>query len=99
MHHVEWNQDDGTWRTMFEAVSCGGARAAYQQLDLFERAEVDHIIRLIELGPYHVDACRTRVSVPPLVLSAYDNGTWQITYRIVDPFIEIYGITRVDSRG
>ena len=43
---------------MFEAVSRGGARAAYDRLDLVERAEVDHIIRLIESGPYVDDARR-----------------------------------------
>jgi hypothetical protein len=82
---------------MFEAVSRGGTHAAYDQLDLVERAEVDHIIRLIELGPYAVDAHRVIVAVPPLVLSAYDNGTWLITYRVVEPFIEIYGIKRIES--
>jgi hypothetical protein len=84
---------------MFEAVSRGGARAAYDQLDHFERAEVDHIIRLIELAPHVADAHRISVVVPPLVLSAFDNGTWQITYRVVDPFIEIYGIQRTDACG
>jgi hypothetical protein len=82
---------------MFEAVSRGGARAAYDSLDLVERTEVDHIIRLIEIGPYADDAHRMTVAVPPLVLCAYDNGTWQVTYRVVDPFIEIYGINRTDA--
>lgn len=82
---------------MFEAISRGGARTAYGRLDLFERAEVDHIIRQIERAPYVDDAHRMMVAVPPLVLSAFDNGTWQITYRIVEPFIEIYSIKRIDS--
>jgi hypothetical protein len=82
---------------MFEAVSRGGARAAYDRLDLSERAEVDRIIRLIETGPYADDARRIMVAVPPLVLSAFDCGTWQITYRVVDPFIEIYGIKRIET--
>lgn len=84
---------------MFEAVSRGGARAAYDQLDLVERAAVDHIIRLIEIGPYVDDARRITVAVPPLVLNAYDDGIWQVTYRVVDPFIEIYGINRIDTYG
>jgi hypothetical protein len=83
---------------VFEAVSRGGARAAYGRLDAFERAEVDHIIRLIELGPYVEDDRKITVIVSPLVLNAYDNGTWQITYRVVDPFVEIYGIARVGVR-
>jgi hypothetical protein len=84
---------------MFEAVSRGGARAAYDRLNLVERAQVDHIIRLIESGPYGDDAYRITVTAPPLVLNAYNNGTWQITYRVVAPFIEIYGIKRIDARG
>jgi hypothetical protein len=83
---------------MFEAVFRGGARASYERLDILDRAEVDHIIRLIELNPYLDGVHKIEIVVAPLVLQAYDNGTWQITYRIAEPFIEIYGVDRAGKR-
>ncbi|MGH2603637.1 MAG: hypothetical protein ACRDJ9_30160 [Dehalococcoidia bacterium] len=83
---------------MFEAVFRGGARISYECLDVFDRAEIDHIIRLIELNPYLDGVHKIEIVIAPLVLQAYDNGTWQITYRIVEPFIEIYGVKRAERQ-
>jgi hypothetical protein len=80
---------------MFEAVFRGNARAAFDRLDLVEQARVRHLIRLIELQPSRDGGHKAPVVVSPLVLSAFDNGAWQVTYRTVEPFVEIYGIRRI----
>jgi hypothetical protein len=80
---------------VFEAVLRGAARAEYERLDIMDRAQVDHIIRLIELSPYIDGVHKIDVVVAPLVLRAYDNGTWRVTYRFVEPFVEIYSIRRL----
>jgi hypothetical protein len=82
---------------MFEAIFCGGARALYAQPDVFAQAEVDHIIRLIELDPFVDGVHKVRVVVPPLVLNAFENGAWRITYRVTEPFVEIYSIRRIST--
>lgn len=84
---------------MYEAVFRGGARASYNALEIDERAEVDHIIRLIELNPYIDGVHKVKVVVAPLVLWAYDNGTWRVTYRLVEPFVEIYSIRRLSTHS
>lgn len=80
---------------MFEAIFRGGARQAYTALSDDERREVDSILRLIELDPFEPSIFKTSVILPPIVLVGYNNGIWHLTYRIAEPFIEVYGIERL----
>ena len=81
---------------MFEAVFLGRSRRQYDALTWREQAEVDQIIRLIELDP-RVDNLRTFVYLHEgSVMRIYDDGRWQIAYRVVeDRYVEVYGITRL----
>ena len=83
---------------MFEAVFRGGARAAYGELDERERAEVDALIRLLELDPYLDETTKFKTLVAPLMMNAFDNGAWRIMYLIRHPFVEIYGIRPATRR-
>lgn len=80
---------------MFEAIFRGGARQSYAALCDDERREVDSSLRLIELDPFEPSIFKTSVILPPIVLIGYNNGIWHFTYRIVEPFIEVYGIERL----
>lgn len=79
---------------MFEAVFRGGARAAYTALDGREQGEIDALIRLLELDPYLDETTKFKILIAPLVMNAFDDGAWRITYLIRHPFIEIYAIRR-----
>lgn len=80
---------------MFEAVFRGAARASRNDLSIEDRAQVDHLIRLIELTPYIDGVFKAPFVVAPLVLVAFENGSWRIVYRIVESFVEIYSIRRL----
>lgn len=80
---------------MFEFVFVGRARRQYQSLSPEEQDEIDEVIRLLELDPWPDRIGKGQLAAPPLILNAYDDGRWQITYRVVDyRFIEIFAIAR-----
>ena len=81
---------------MFEDILKGRSRAQRAALSLEDQQEVDRLINLIELDPWHDDVHKAAFDMPPVVISVYDNGTWRIAYRVADnAFIEVYAIGRV----
>lgn len=81
---------------MFEAVYRGRFRGQFNVLSELEQAEVERLIRLIEIDPQIDNVHKADILVPPLVLRVYDNGIWRIVYRVVDDrFVELYAVTRI----
>ncbi len=80
--------------SVFEFVLVGRARSMYDAFTPEEQAEIDRAIRLLELDPWPDKIRKSVLAVSPLILNAYDDGRWQITYRVVDyRFIEIFAIS------
>ena len=81
---------------MFEAILLPAARAAYDRLSGDEQADVDRIIRLLELNPWADDTTKFTTTIGRRTAGVYDDDRWELVYRIVDDrFIEVLGISRV----
>ncbi|MBI2760130.1 MAG: hypothetical protein HYX51_01725 [Chloroflexi bacterium] len=83
---------------MFEVIYLPAARATRESLSEGERADVDRIVRLIEINPWADDTTKFAVRIGRWMAAVYDDDYWEIVYRVVDDhFVEIVGINRVGS--
>jgi hypothetical protein len=82
---------------MYEEKLLAPAQAFYRGLSDAERAEIDRLIAILRLDPKIDGLYKFEIQLQPVVGTIYDNGSWVITYRIVDNYvIEIWGIERAD---
>ena len=85
---------------MRESVLSPGARQAYERLSDADRAEVDRLIRLIELDPWADDVHKIEAGLDDQLWTTYNNGTWVIGYTLPDDAtVAIRGISRVNRTG
>jgi hypothetical protein len=83
---------------VFEAIYLPEARATREALSDEERADIDRIVRLIEINPWADDTTKFAVRIGRWMAGVYDDDRWEVVYRVVDDrFIEIAGINRVGS--
>ena len=81
---------------MPEYVLLGSARREYDDLSPAEQAEVDAIIRLLELDPWVDNVRKFALGTPGMQFTLYEDMRWQILYRVIDSeAVEIYIIERV----
>lgn len=81
---------------MFAAIFVTEARAVYDQLSGDDQAEVDGIIRLLELNPWADDTTKFTTVIGRWAVGVYDDNRWEVVYRVVDDrFIEVIGFTRI----
>ncbi len=75
---------------MFEAILLDAARAAYDALGGDDRLDVDRVLRLIEVNPWTDDVTKFTVVIDDVGLGVYDDGRWELVYRVVDErFIDV----------
>lgn len=80
---------------MFEAVLLPEAEKGRDLLDSADRAEVNRIIRLLELDPWSDDETKATITLGGIGFGVYDDGRWEVVYRVLDNrFIEVAGISR-----
>lgn len=83
---------------MFEAVFTPDARTVYDALSDTDQAEVDAVIRLLEIDPQADDETTVSVTLGGIGFGVYDDGRWEIVFRVLDDrFIEVIGISRVSG--
>lgn len=76
---------------MYEAVYLAGAREMLESLDLVERAEVEALVRLIEIDPWSVDLVTHAYSVGRRAAVVHNDDRWENFSRVVDDrLIEVY---------
>jgi hypothetical protein len=81
---------------VFEAVFTSEARADRARLGPDEREEVNSIVARLEQQPRSNDETQFTVDMPEWTAGVYDDGRWEIVYRILDDrFIEVVGIRRI----
>lgn len=81
---------------MFEAILLERARDAYDALSGEDQADVDRVLRLLELNPWTDDVTRFTAVINDVGVGVYDDDRWEIVYRVVDErFIEVIGISRI----
>jgi hypothetical protein len=81
---------------VFETVLLPEARAARDALSHAERADVDRVLRLLELNPWADGVTRFTLVLGGVGMGVYDDERWEIVYRILDDrFIEVVGISRI----
>ncbi|MGH2584883.1 MAG: hypothetical protein ACRDJE_08220 [Dehalococcoidia bacterium] len=81
---------------MFEAILLPEARAARDLLNDEDRIEVNSIIQILELNPWTDDITKFTVVINDVGLGVYDDGRWEVVYRVVDDrFIEVIGISHI----
>jgi len=83
---------------VFESILLPDARAERDALKDAERAQVNMIIRLLELDPWGDGETKFTTTMENWVAGVYDDGRWELVYRILDSrFIEIIGFRRINS--
>ena len=81
---------------MFEAIYLPAARATREALSEEQRADIDRIVRLIEINPWADDTTKFAVRIGRWTAGLYDDDRWEIVYRVVnDRFVEVVGINRI----
>jgi hypothetical protein len=81
---------------VFETVLLPEARAVRDALNEEDRADVDRITHLLEINPWADDATKFTAAIGQRTVGVYDDGRWEMVYRIVDDrFIKVLGITRI----
>jgi hypothetical protein len=83
-------------RRVLEAVFTPEARAKHGALNADERADLDRILRQLELNPWRDGVTKFTVFVRGQLVGVYDDGAWEVAYRVVDDrFLEVVGFTRL----
>ncbi len=81
---------------MFETAFSPEIRVFYDRLEPHEQAQLDQIVRLLELNPWSDSPSKTTVNMGRWAAGVYDDGRWEVVYRVVDDrFIKIVGIGRI----
>ena len=81
---------------MFEAVLLPEARAVRDALREEDRADINRIVRLLELNPWADGTVKFTMSIGRWAAGVYDDGRWEVVYRVIDErFIEVIGMSRI----
>ena len=83
---------------MFEAVIVEQARGQYDTLLGEDLAQINDIIRRLEHEHWGDEESKFAVVLVGEVMGIYDDGQWEVAYRIVDDrFVEIIGLSKLGN--
>jgi len=81
---------------VLETIFDPEVRPNYMALPDAERTDLDRVLRLLELNPWGDDVTKFTAVIRGQPVGVYDDGRWEVAYRIVDDrFLEVVGFTRL----